>query len=678
MPLILAIEPDRRQAGQLTALVRGRLHADLVLAESAERALAALGERVPDLILTSALLSPRDEAALGERLRALNGVAAHVQTLTIPVLASPHQSAGDRARGVLAALRRDKSSLTSQAGCDPAVFAEQCREYLDRVAAEREGLLELAADRQMSIDLAAPRQAATAPLAETVAAPPEPIAALEEPEDTLAAIATADAVDPRAVHDDAPAPVVAAAPAEAEASTQRPTSGVASEWTRLADDESLTAPDRTALSASDAEIEPPTAPEIAEPTEPQPRVHPAISRRGVTETPANLLATLAAMEASESEAAPPTTTAELAAMLGIEAPELEAALAAELPPAPPETAGGQAEGEDERVLDDPFASLAVEEPVAEEPVELSAEAAVEELATEELVDVATGEPAELSAPDPVADADAVEETDLDLSSLLDGAEVHRSASAAESEEPEPEIYELDVPAVGTEGRIDLDFDALTSPSTTPASSSFSEPSPMPSEAELREPLPMLSEADLRLPTADRTLAGGESNDRPSQKADWNDIIDSLRREAAEAKAVPPKPIPLKPLAEWSLASVLAQDLRSQPVQLPKPNPIPLSTSDRDQTQSTSAHGHPQTPSAVGQPQSAAQGQPKSSSVPSHPEASAAAPDSAEPADASQAAALKKRKKKAKGAPVQDEWGFFDPDRCGFAALLEKLDEITDE
>jgi hypothetical protein len=28
-------------------------------------------------------------------------------------------------------------------------------------------------------------------------------------------------------------------------------------------------------------------------------------------------------------------------------------------------------------------------------------------------------------------------------------------------------------------------------------------------------------------------------------------------------------------------------------------------------------------------------------------------------------------------PIQDEWGFFDPEQCGFAALLAKLDEITE-
>ena len=25
--------------------------------------------------------------------------------------------------------------------------------------------------------------------------------------------------------------------------------------------------------------------------------------------------------------------------------------------------------------------------------------------------------------------------------------------------------------------------------------------------------------------------------------------------------------------------------------------------------------------------------------------------------------------------VQDDWGFFDPEQCGFAALIAKLDEI---
>src|SRR5919201_4190855 len=138
MALILAIEPDRRQASQLHSMVRGKLRAELVLADCAERALAALGDRVPDLILTTALLSPRDETALAERLRKLDGTAAHVQTLTIPLLASPHSQGSNNNRGgVLSALIGDRPSTSLIEGCDPAVFAEQCAGYLERAAAER-------------------------------------------------------------------------------------------------------------------------------------------------------------------------------------------------------------------------------------------------------------------------------------------------------------------------------------------------------------------------------------------------------------------------------------------------------------------------------------------------------------------------------------------------------------
>jgi hypothetical protein len=49
---------------------------------------------------------------------------------------------------------------------------------------------------------------------------------------------------------------------------------------------------------------------------------------------------------------------------------------------------------------------------------------------------------------------------------------------------------------------------------------------------------------------------------------------------------------------------------------------------------------------------------------------AAAP--AEPASAPD----RGRRKKASAQPLQDEWGLFDPEQCGFAALLAKLDEIA--
>ncbi len=61
MPLILAIEPDPKQAATLKRLVRERVRADLVLDDSKDAALAAFRTQVPDLILVTALLSPREK-----------------------------------------------------------------------------------------------------------------------------------------------------------------------------------------------------------------------------------------------------------------------------------------------------------------------------------------------------------------------------------------------------------------------------------------------------------------------------------------------------------------------------------------------------------------------------------------------------------------------------------------
>ena len=136
MALILAIEPDRRQAAQLTALVRTRVGADLVLTDTTEQALGAIGDRVPDLILIPALLAPQDDAALAVALRVI-AVTAHVQMLTIPVLAAAHPK--NQPRGVLAKWRRRRSESNMPDGCDPAMFGDQIAAYLAEAAAERAG-----------------------------------------------------------------------------------------------------------------------------------------------------------------------------------------------------------------------------------------------------------------------------------------------------------------------------------------------------------------------------------------------------------------------------------------------------------------------------------------------------------------------------------------------------------
>jgi hypothetical protein len=145
MSVLLAIEPDRRQAAKLTALARGPLQVEVVIGETTESAFEALGARVPDLVLTSLLLSRKDESALADRLRELDAAGRHVQTLVIPVLGGSAEAEGKRSKGFFGRLLRSNAKATTD-GCDPAVFGDQIREYLERAAADRAAKVAAQAD----------------------------------------------------------------------------------------------------------------------------------------------------------------------------------------------------------------------------------------------------------------------------------------------------------------------------------------------------------------------------------------------------------------------------------------------------------------------------------------------------------------------------------------------------
>ena len=159
MSLIVAIEPDARQAAQLKALVRHRVGADLVHAETTEQALtelAKIGDRVPDLVLVPSLLSPQEDAALAGALRIIATVA-NVPMLTIPVLADPEQPPGHRNL-----FARWRSRTVKRPGaCDPGVFADQISEYLREVANERRARL---ADAASELEAVAPETPPTEPV----------------------------------------------------------------------------------------------------------------------------------------------------------------------------------------------------------------------------------------------------------------------------------------------------------------------------------------------------------------------------------------------------------------------------------------------------------------------------------------------------------------------------------
>jgi hypothetical protein len=140
-PLVLAIEPDLRQAAIVKRIVREKALAEVAVVDSIDAAMAAIRTSMPDVLLLSALLSPRDEDLLIAHLRTLDH-ASHVQTHTIPQLASTLEPGEAKAsRGLLSAFRRKKSAEPVASGCDPDLFAEEIRVFLQHAAQKKHEVL---------------------------------------------------------------------------------------------------------------------------------------------------------------------------------------------------------------------------------------------------------------------------------------------------------------------------------------------------------------------------------------------------------------------------------------------------------------------------------------------------------------------------------------------------------
>jgi len=138
-PLVLAIEPDPRQAAIVKRIVREKALADVTVVDSRDAAMEAMRTAMPDVLLMTALFSPRDEDELMAHLRTLDN-AGHLQTHTIPQLASSHEPAEGRSRGLFSAFRRKKDTEQVVGGCDPDLFAEEIRVYLQRAADKKQEL----------------------------------------------------------------------------------------------------------------------------------------------------------------------------------------------------------------------------------------------------------------------------------------------------------------------------------------------------------------------------------------------------------------------------------------------------------------------------------------------------------------------------------------------------------
>jgi CheY-like chemotaxis protein len=125
---VLAIESHEEQAALLRDLVARQVDGHVTLVDSVEAAFEAIDRRIPNLILVSALMSPRDEAELISRLRKLPRLTS-VEVLFTPLMARPTERPGGQPRSWFRSAPRAQIKAPT---CAPATFANQLTTYLAR------------------------------------------------------------------------------------------------------------------------------------------------------------------------------------------------------------------------------------------------------------------------------------------------------------------------------------------------------------------------------------------------------------------------------------------------------------------------------------------------------------------------------------------------------------------
>jgi len=103
MAKILAIESDPERIVILRRLIREKLDADVIVADSVESAIDTLDAKRPDVIVTSSLLSFGDDQQLADHLRQAPALD-HLPVLTLPPLVDTDDEASSR--GLLSRLFR--------------------------------------------------------------------------------------------------------------------------------------------------------------------------------------------------------------------------------------------------------------------------------------------------------------------------------------------------------------------------------------------------------------------------------------------------------------------------------------------------------------------------------------------------------------------------------------------
>jgi DNA-binding NarL/FixJ family response regulator len=95
---ILVLEPDFERGERLKQLICERVDAEVVVVPSARAAIAAMSSQIPDVILTSVLLPPRDDAQLRAHLKQLD-TASEPRVLMLPLASDPGEFTSASRRG---------------------------------------------------------------------------------------------------------------------------------------------------------------------------------------------------------------------------------------------------------------------------------------------------------------------------------------------------------------------------------------------------------------------------------------------------------------------------------------------------------------------------------------------------------------------------------------------------
>jgi hypothetical protein len=127
---ILALEPDPTRAINLRQMLCDRVDAEIVLATTSEAAIEALSWKMPDVVLTSALVGPEDDARFMAHLRQLES-ARQVPVLTVPPVVDEEPPRHGR-NGTLTFFKR----AASWRSFDRAIVAERIVDALAQARSE--------------------------------------------------------------------------------------------------------------------------------------------------------------------------------------------------------------------------------------------------------------------------------------------------------------------------------------------------------------------------------------------------------------------------------------------------------------------------------------------------------------------------------------------------------------